>query len=110
MKPKHLILKCLAKKQGNEWVVFCLDFDLAAQASTLGEAKRLLEAQIQEYVFDALAGEDSEYADQLLSRRAPLGLWVTYYLAGIAQKILHIKGRLRFNKRMPLVPDNHRFA
>lgn len=110
MKPKQLILKCLAKQQGDEWIVFCLDFDLVAQAESLPEAKRRLEAQIQEYVFDALAGEDTEYADQLLSRKAPAKLWVSYYLAGLAQKVLHIKSRLRFSKRMPLVPDNHRFA
>ncbi len=110
MKPKQLILKCLAKEQDGQWVAICLDFDLVAQADSLPEAKLLLEDQIKEYVFDALAGEDQAYADQLLSRRSPWQLWAAYYLAGFLQKVLHIRNGLRFNERMPLVPDNHRFA
>jgi len=91
-------------------VAFCLDFDLAAQADTLPEVKSLLEAQIKEYVFDALAGDDKGYADQLLTRRAPWFLWAQYYLAGFKEKVLHLHNLLRFKERMPLVPDCHRLA
>lgn len=112
MKPRQLFLRCLADKRNGQWQVFCLDLDLAAQGETLDEAKGKLESQINEYVFDALAGEDQAYADQLLSRRAPLGLWVRYYWYGILLKVLHIhNGIRRFKERLPLVPErNHSFA
>ena len=33
------------------------------------------------YLRDALEGEDRPYAAQFLTRRAPLGFWLKYYLA-----------------------------
>ena len=112
MKPRQLFLRCLADKSNGQWQAFCLDLDLAAQGETLDEAKAKLEAQISEYVFDALAGEDQEYADQLLSRRAPLALWFRYYWYGFLLKGLHLNdGIRRFKERLPLVPErNHSFA
>jgi len=60
-------------------VVVCLDFSLAAQDETLEGAKARLEAQIKEYVFDAIEGEDRAFAEQLLTRRAPCAQWARYY-------------------------------
>lgn len=112
MKPKQLFLRCFADTSNGQWQVFCLDLDLAAQGDTLDEAKQKLESQISEYVFDALAGEDQAYSDQLLSRRAPLRLWVRYYWYGFLIKVWHVQnGIKRFKERLPLVPErNHGFA
>ncbi len=68
MKINTLILRCYAKYDEGQWIAFCLDFDLAAQADTFEQAKTKLENMIKEYVFDALVGEDKEYAEQLLTR------------------------------------------
>jgi len=79
MQPRELILRCYAERQHGQWVAVCLDFSLAAQDETLEGAKARLEAQIEEYVFDAIEGEDREHAEQLLTRRAPWQQWARYY-------------------------------
>jgi len=79
MKPTTLILRCYVEKQGSQWLACCLDLCLATQADSLLEAKEKLRNQINEYVYDALVGEDQAFAEQLLRRRAPLGDWLKYY-------------------------------
>jgi hypothetical protein len=68
-----------AEKVGNQWQAFCLDFSLAAQGDTFAEVKDKLDAMVAEYVYDALVGQDRDYAEQLLPRRAPLRHWLKYY-------------------------------
>ena len=106
MKPRQLLLRCMAQQRDNQWQAFCLDFDLAAQADTLDEAKRKLELQVEEYVYDALAGEDRQYADQLLTRRAPLSLWAQYYGFGLLKKFVEVRSNRRFKEPIPLVPQH----
>jgi predicted RNase H-like HicB family nuclease len=104
MKTNQLILKCYARYDEGQWIAFCLDFDLAAQASTFEEAKTKLENMIKEYVFDALVGEDREYAEQLLTRKAPLLEWLKYYF----YVVIHAKAGLYrlFKEPLPLTPYN----
>ena len=71
MEPVALTVRCMAWCEGDQWVAACLDLTLAAQASTLDEARRKLHAQIGSYVLDAMT-VDRRHAEQLLSRRAPL--------------------------------------
>ena len=71
--------RCLVYRRNGQWLAFCLDFDLAVQGQTLDEVKGTLSLQVQEYVFDALAGEDRAHAGQLLTRRAPWFMWARYY-------------------------------
>ncbi len=101
MKPNDLILKCFAEYDGESWSAICLDFTLAAQAETFEEAKNKLEVMIIEYVNDALSGEDRPYARQLLSRRAPLSLWLQYYWMRVKNKLCHQPITI-FNETMPL--------
>lgn len=110
MKPKQFLLHCLADRRGGQWQALCLEFDLMAQAETFEEAVRKLEAQINEYVFDALAGEDKAHADQLLSRRAPLRLWARYHWYGLMKRLNLEDGFRRFKEPIPMVPRNHRLA
>lgn len=79
MRPKQLLVRCYAKRDGGLWVAFCLDFSLGVQADTLEEAKQKLDDQIREYVHDALAGEDRKHAGDLLRRRAPMSFWLEYW-------------------------------
>jgi predicted RNase H-like HicB family nuclease len=65
MNPKQLIIKCYAKQEEGVWVAVCLDFNLAAQGDSFDEAKAKIESMIAEYVYDALAGNDTTYAPQL---------------------------------------------
>ena len=106
IRPRDLLLRCLAERRGSHWVAFCLDFDLAVQGDSLEDVRRRLDAQIAEYVYDALAGEDRAHADELLSRRAPLRLWLRYYWAVLYCR-LHHAGRAcacAFTDTVPLAP------
>ena len=78
MKTDQLILKCYIDEEEGAWVAVCLDFNLAAQAESPSAARKKLEAMILSYVTEALT-VDREYADQLLSRKAPWPAWIKYY-------------------------------
>jgi hypothetical protein len=108
MRTKELFLRCFAEKKGDLWQAFCLDLNLAAQGDTSEEARRKLHAQIAEYVYDALAGPDQEYADQLLKRPAPASIRARYYFYNALFKVgqLHNGVHLLFKERLPLVPAN----
>ena len=67
MKANELILRCYGEKIGDTWQAFCIDLNLAAQGDSFPEVKAKLNQQIYSYVYDALVGEDKEYADQLLN-------------------------------------------
>jgi len=77
--PDSLTLHCIAKHHSGYWSARCLDFTLYAVGETFDEAKAKLDAQIMEYLYDAIDGQDREFAPQLLLRRAPLRDWVEYY-------------------------------
>jgi hypothetical protein len=82
-------LRCYAKQEGTQWIAVCIDLGLAAQADSLDHAKRKLESMINTYIQEALTIH-REYANQLLSRKAPLSQQLAYY--GI--KLRHNLGRL----------------
>lgn len=69
MKPRELLLRCYANKYDDQWQAFCIDFGLAAQGDSYEEVKAKLSDMIREYLYDALVGEDKEYAEQLLQRK-----------------------------------------
>jgi predicted RNase H-like HicB family nuclease len=104
MKPSQLILKCYAERDSGVWVAVCLDFNLAAQGESFDEVKAKIEAMIDEYVYDALVGEDKAYADQLLTRRAPIPVWLRYYFLKLKHTIFNGAQDYLFNETMPLRP------
>ena len=98
--PSDLIVRCLAMKRDGYWVAMCIDLDLVVQADTVARARKLLNSQIASYVTDAMS-VDSEHADVLMRRRAPLQYLALYYLA----KLVHsTRRKLSFETAMPLVP------
>ena len=100
IRPANLVTRCLALRKGDYWVAICLDLDLVAQATTLPQVKRLLNAQIASYISDAV-GLDAEKADYLLTRKAPLRFRLLYRFV----KLIHgTKRRLSFESALPLVP------
>ncbi|WLA02773.1 type II toxin-antitoxin system HicB family antitoxin [Xanthomonas translucens] len=110
MRPKQLVVRCYAKLDGDVWVAFCVDFSLGAQADTLEEAKRKLDEQIKEYVYDALVGDDRQHAEYLLTRRAPISFWIEYYSIKTVYKLLrfmHVRKQVQsrpFKEVLPMVP------
>jgi predicted RNase H-like HicB family nuclease len=98
------VLRCYAEQQAQcLWVAVCVDLNLAAQGETYREVRRKLNEQIDSYVFDALAGDDRPYAEQLLSRRAPLKFFLKYYLSHL--RIWWRKNR-EFLKEIPRYPKS----
>ena len=78
-----LTVRCIVEPKGDQWQAFSLEFGLAAQGDSMEDAKRRLDAMIQSYVSDALAGEDRDHAHELLIRRATLPVYFRYYLSSI---------------------------
>ncbi|MGQ0658288.1 MAG: hypothetical protein ACT4NU_09365 [Chromatiales bacterium] len=112
MKPVDLVLHCLAEKRDEQWQAICLDFCLAAQGDSFVEVRDKLTNMIGDYLYDALEGEDREYAEQFLFRRAPLRDWIKYYwYASLCQVgVVHNEMRRLFRPTMPLVPRVPRAA
>jgi hypothetical protein len=103
------ILHCIAKNEGDYWSARCLDFTLYAVGDTHEEAKSKLAEQINEYIYDALEGEDKDFAAQLLLRKAPLQDWLQYYVIYFLQRCLMLPVRLGevFNTAIPHGPYHH---
>ena len=112
IKSKHLILRCYANKSDGQWQAFCIDYCLAAQGDSFTEVKQKLENQINEYLYDALVGEDIEFADYLLSRKAPLKQRLIYFLLSLFNALgfnkKHSDNTKLFKESVPLVP--HKYA
>ncbi len=110
MSPRQLIIRCFAERKGAIWQAFCLEFNLAVQGGSFHEVRRKLHEQICLYLHDALEGDDRQYADQLLSRKAPLGIRAKYHGYRIINSFTAAKdgiGRI-FNEVMPLtIADRH---
>ncbi|WP_405126776.1 hypothetical protein [Ralstonia pseudosolanacearum] len=106
MKASGLLLKVYGERENDQWTFVCLDFSLAAQGSTINEARQKLEEQIFEYIREATVGEDKEHAATLLRRRAPLKYYAKWYLG---MTLLRLFGRKSsheqaFRESVPMVP------
>jgi len=107
MKSTQLNLRCFGEKKEDLWSVVCVDLCLAAQHKSLEKAKANLQEQVKEYLFDALVGEDSEHAEELLNRKAPLSIMFKYHWIGFLNKLNDHKERAKsilFTQSMPLRP------
>lgn len=85
----------LARRSEGQWVVACLDFDLAAQDCTFEAAQRRLLDQVESYVQEAMTMDGGTHASELLSRRAPLANWALFYVAMVLQGLHAAGGMLR---------------
>lgn len=111
MQIKDLFIRCYAEKQGELWVAVCIDLSLAVQADSLIEASTKLDAQIRDYVTEALS--EPQYAAQLLkSRKAPIQQVLRYHWIRAAIKLHVIKESIAksFDRLLPLTIDTHKPA
>lgn len=106
LKPNDLILRCYAERDGALWVAVCIDLGLAAQGDSLANVTQKLEEQIKEYVIDAVAGPDREFAAQFLTRRAPLSQRLRYHVIRILCRLHAFRNGTHrtFKESLPLVP------
>jgi len=93
------IVHCFAERlPDGQWQAFSIQFGLAVQGESLTEVRAKLLSLIREYVNDAVFGDDRDYCEQLLARRAPLRIRFKYHL-------LRILGGLRSPKRKEALFD-----
>jgi predicted RNase H-like HicB family nuclease len=95
MKSEKIVIRSYAMRRDGLWVAICVDLSLAAQGDTLEEVRRKLDAQIDEYMEDALSGGiDNAHCEYLLTRKAPLSNILTYHAISMVKGISSI-----FNSR-----------
>ena len=72
-------LTCIARGGDGRWEAICLDFNIVVQGQSLEEVEALLRGIVLSYVEDALK-EDETTRNQLLTRRAPLHVRLSWTL------------------------------
>ncbi len=105
MRKTKWVIRCIAEREAPDlWVAVCLDFDLAAQGDSLDDARRRLDIMLNEYVEDALTGEDRDHAETLLNRRAPWRYWLRFYWFSVVDRLRRRPPRshLPFHETLPL--------
>jgi hypothetical protein len=109
MKATDLVLRCFAEKKDEHWQAFCIDLCLAVQGESMKEVREKLDSMIGEYVYDALAGEDKEFAEQLMTRKSPLSIRAKYYTYRTLSTVVKlIKHNIKlFKEVVPVVPQQH---
>lgn len=100
MRENKFQLRCYAEKQGNLFVAVCIDLSLAAQADSMEEARRKLEAQIVDYLHDVLNGPERAHIQDLLPRKSPLSLRLRYQYIRACCKIARMLDK-RPKRRSP---------
>ena len=80
-----LFLRVYGELTADVWSLICLEFNVAAQAETLIEARYKLRLIVTSYLLDALAedGLDRTHASNLLRLKAPSIFLVKYYVYSI---------------------------
>ncbi len=101
MSPENLLVRCMAKREGELFVAVCLDFSLAAQGYTLAEAREKLHAQIADYVTQAFT-VDRKHVGELLTRRAPLRDRLRFMWAVIRDRLM--AERIAYREALPIQP------
>ncbi len=103
MHPDKLVLRCYAEEEAPcLWAAACIDLNLAVQGETYREVRRKLNDQIDSYLYDAMVGEDREYVEQLVPRRAPVKFFLKYYRIHLK---LFVRRKVRdFLRVVPLQP------
>ncbi len=108
--PDATALHCIAKYRSGYWSAYCLDFSLYATGETLDEATEKLGAQVMAYLYDAIEGEDREFAPQLLLRRAPWRDWAEWHLLSAMDRFEWLGGIVRsrlLDLALPQPPYRH---
>lgn len=111
MKEKEQVLRCYAERKNQHWEAYCIDLSLAAQGGSAEEAIQKLYDQIQDYVYDAVVGQDRQFAEDLLSRRAPFRYVLRFYWLKLLCHARYLKNKVRlFETPLPMFPMEPRKA
>ncbi len=105
MKINDLVLRCYAEQEKDStWFAICLDLNLYARGDSYEEARTKLNKLAICYLREAIE-KDSEYFEDLVPRRAPIGFWTRYMCAKMMSLIAHrLPSKHEFTMPLPLVP------
>ncbi len=90
MERKIKKLRVFARKKGDFWVAFCLDLNLAVQASSAEEARKEIRLAVEEhldYVNFLNQSGNHEAAMKMINRPAPASIWAKYYFLFALSKL-----------------------
>ncbi|MBE0494572.1 MAG: DUF1902 domain-containing protein [Thiomicrospira sp.] len=79
MVASSLMIRFFGYQEDRIFYAYCLDLNLAVQASSLEEARAKILDMAADYLHDALEGQDKAYQAQLLARKAPWPIFLKYY-------------------------------
>jgi len=100
--PGELVLRCYGHRQHDgSWYGVCLDLNLAVQADSVESLRRKLRDVIADYIETVLDTKDTGSVPALLTRRAPLSDWLTYYFIGLALFVRRLPDSLTFKETLP---------
>ena len=102
MNTEKLFLRCFAEYKDSQWSAVCLDLNLAAQADTVQEVIDKMESMIKSHIYDALEGDDKEFAHQLMTRKAPAELRAKYHYIQFRIWLNQATNFKLFNECLPL--------
>lgn len=102
LSPSALVLRCYGHptKEGR-WYGVCLEFNLAAEAESPEVLKHKLKDIIVSYLDSVLDTEDRGSVPELLSRRAPMRDWITYYIIKLLIGIKQFPRNIIFKESIP---------
>lgn len=101
MQPRDLIVRCMAGRDGDVYVAVCIDLTLAAQGSTLEEARQKLHKQIDNYVTEAFT-IDQQYAAELITRKARLADRLMFRFCELRARLRPALRRFVYNEALPV--------
>ncbi|UVT20103.1 MAG: DUF1902 domain-containing protein [Nitrospira sp.] len=103
MKINDLILRCYAEEEKDgTWFAICLDLNIYARGDSYEEARTKLNKLAICYLREAIE-EDSQYFDDLVPRRAPLGFWMRY-VYGKVLSLFSENSTHGFTMHLPMIP------
>lgn len=71
---------------------------------TQDEARARLIEQVIDYIRDAVVGDEAAHGDHLLTRRAPIGDWISFYARLGWQHLSRLSDGIAFRPVLPLAP------
>lgn len=97
-----LVLRCYGRKiDDHKWYGVCLKLNLAIEAPSREELVRKMGGVILSYLDTVLDTEDTDSIPDLLTRRAPISDWFTYYAIALLIYIKRFPTLFKFKKAIP---------
>lgn len=102
IRPDELVLRCYGHRvKAGKWYGVCLDLNIAAEADSSNRLKDKLNDMISGYLETVLDTEDKESVGALLTRRAPLKDWLTYYYIKLLISTRRLPNDIIFKQFIP---------